>query len=424
MPTTRSCRCAAPKPSRPTWCRKGIEKNRVYTEGKGEKQPVADNKTAEGRAKNRRVEIEVVGTRAKQVSRPRGIARKAPLRRGFFRLRPRCARTIRRYHRRMTVNADPHELAKFSELAHRWWDPDSEFRPLHEINPLRLDWIDAPRAAGRQARARRRLRRRHPGRSDGAAGAEVLGIDLADQAAARWRSCTRWRRARRTSSTARSAPRRWPPSSRAASTSSPAWRCSSTCPIRPRSCAACAALVKPGGWVFFSTINRNPKAFLFAIVGAEYVLQAAAARARTSTRKFIRPSELAALVPRRRPRAAATRGHGLQPADAALLAVRRHQRQLPGRLPQAGMTRAERASGAVLFDLDGTLIDSAPDLAGAGNEMRADARPARRCRYERCGPMVGAGARGMVGVAFGIAPERRRLRRAARRVPRAATKRA
>ena len=65
MPTTRSCRSAVPKPSRPTWSSKGVEKNRVYTEGKGEKQPVADNKTAEGRAKNRRVEIEVVGTRAK-----------------------------------------------------------------------------------------------------------------------------------------------------------------------------------------------------------------------------------------------------------------------------------------------------------------------------------------------------------------------
>ena len=72
----------------------------------------------------------------------------------------------------MTVNADPQELAKFSELAHRWWDPNSEFKPLHQINPLRLDWIDGswgPRCA-RQAGARRRLRRRHPGRSHGRAG--------------------------------------------------------------------------------------------------------------------------------------------------------------------------------------------------------------------------------------------------------------
>ncbi len=66
------------------------------------------------------------------------------------------------------ANADPQELAKFSDLAHRWWDPNSEFRPLHEINPLRLDWIDSRRAHRRQARPRRRLRRRHPRRGDGA----------------------------------------------------------------------------------------------------------------------------------------------------------------------------------------------------------------------------------------------------------------
>ena len=79
--TTRSCRCAVPKRSRPSWSSKGVEKNRIYTEGKGEKQPVADNKTGEGRAKNRRVEIEVVGTRAKQVNRERL--------RGRFRRKPR-----------------------------------------------------------------------------------------------------------------------------------------------------------------------------------------------------------------------------------------------------------------------------------------------------------------------------------------------
>ncbi len=68
------------------------------------------------------------------------------------------------------INADAQELAKFSELAHRWWDPDSEFRPLHQINPLRLDWIDELAGLRGKARARRRLRRRHPRRVDGARG--------------------------------------------------------------------------------------------------------------------------------------------------------------------------------------------------------------------------------------------------------------
>ena len=81
------------------------------------------------------------------------------------------------------INADPQELAKFSELAHLWWDTESDFRPLHQINPLRLDWIDAPGRLAGQARARRRLRRRHPGRRDGAARRPRARHRSGDQAA-------------------------------------------------------------------------------------------------------------------------------------------------------------------------------------------------------------------------------------------------
>ena len=136
---------------------KGVEKNRVYTEGKGEKQPVADNKTAEGRAKNRRVEIEVVGTRAVS-DRPQPRSAVCCIRQprfgGVFLVRRALVCHVIAVPSTMTINADPQELAKFSDLAHRWWDPESEFRPLHQINPLRLDWIDGLR---RPAPARRVL---------------------------------------------------------------------------------------------------------------------------------------------------------------------------------------------------------------------------------------------------------------------------
>ena len=176
---------------------------------------------------------------------------------------------------------------------------------------------------------------------------------------------------------------------------------------RRRSCAPARRLVKPGGWVFFSTINRNPKAFVFAIVGAEYVLRLLPeghARVRA-----VHPAERAgALVPRGRPRAGRTRGMEYNPLTRRYRLSARHQRELPGRLPQAGMTRAMTLAGAVLFDLDGTLVDSAPDLAGACNDMRAQ-RGLAPLPFERAAPMVGSGARGMVGVAFGVDAGRRRL---------------
>ena len=135
---------------------------------------------------------------------------------------------------------------------------------------------------------------------------------------------------------------------------------------------------KPGGWVFFSTINRNPKAFLFAIVGAEYVLSLLP----RGTHEYLQVHPARANSPRYC-RAAGldvrqTRGPGIQPADAALLAERRHQRQLPGR-HAASPPDVRRTSAAVLFDLDGTLIDSAPDL---GRRRRPDAHRIAACR--RC----------------------------------------
>ena len=191
-----------------------------------------------------------------------------------------------------SLNADPAELAKFSELAHRWWDLDSEFRPLHEINPLRLDWLDgiAPIAGQRaldvgcgggilaDSMARR--------------GADVLGIDLADKALKvaqlhALEAGTRGVKYREVSVEALAAEQ---PASFDVVT------CMEMLEHVPQPASvvkACADLVKPGGWVFFSTINRSPKSFLFAIVGAEYVL-GLLPRGTHEYQKMIRPSELAA----------------------------------------------------------------------------------------------------------------------------------
>jgi 2-polyprenyl-6-hydroxyphenyl methylase/3-demethylubiquinone-9 3-methyltransferase len=191
-----------------------------------------------------------------------------------------------------TVNADPAELAKFSDLAHRWWDPESEFRPLHQINPLRLDWIDGlvPLAGktvldvgcggGILADAMARK------------GAQVTGIDLATKAL----------RVAQLHALEANTPN---VSYREISAESlaqeqPAQFDVVTCmemlehvPDPGSVVQACAQLVKPGGWVFFSTINRNAKSFLFAIVGAEYVLQMLP-KGTHEYAKLIRPSELAA----------------------------------------------------------------------------------------------------------------------------------
>ena len=191
-----------------------------------------------------------------------------------------------------SVNADPAELAKFSELAHRWWVPDSEFRPLHQINPLRLDWINqlSPLEGQRvldvgcgggilsDSMARK--------------GADVLGIDLATKAL----------RVARLHALEAQTPRIQyrEISAEALADEVPASFDTVTCmemlehvPDPQSVVSACARLVKPGGWVFFSTINRNPKAFALAIVGAEYLLKMLP-RGTHEYAKFIQPSELAA----------------------------------------------------------------------------------------------------------------------------------
>ena len=190
-----------------------------------------------------------------------------------------------------TDNFDPAELEKFSALAHRWWDTESEFRPLHQINPLRLEWIEnlAPLKGQRvldvgcgggilaDAMARK--------------GASVLGIDLAAKAL---------KVAQLHALEAQTSGVQYQEiSAEALATEQPQSFDVVTCmemlehvPDPSSIVKACATLVKPGGHVFFSTINRNAKAFLFAIVGAEYVLDLLP-RGTHEYDKLIKPSELA-----------------------------------------------------------------------------------------------------------------------------------
>ena len=191
-----------------------------------------------------------------------------------------------------SINVDQAELDKFSALASRWWDPNSEFKPLHAINPLRLNWIQGL-VGGLQGK--KILDVGCGGgilaESMAVAGAEVTGIDLADKSlkvahlhglesgvAVTYRSI----------------------SAEDLATEQPAQFDIVTCmemlehvPDPGSIVQACSTLVKPGGWVFFSTLNRNPKSFLFAIIGAEYVLRLLP-RGTHSWRSFVRPSELAA----------------------------------------------------------------------------------------------------------------------------------
>lgn len=187
-------------------------------------------------------------------------------------------------------NADPAELAKFGALAHRWWDPQGEFQPLHRLNPLRLAWIDglAPLAGkevldvgcggGILSEAMAGL------------GAAVTGIDLSDKPlkiaqlhllesglAVDYQNI----------------------SAEELASSAPQTYDVVTCmellehvPDPASTVTACARLAKPGGRIFFSTINRNPKAYLFAVIGAEYLLRMLP-RGTHDYARFIKPSELA-----------------------------------------------------------------------------------------------------------------------------------
>jgi len=187
------------------------------------------------------------------------------------------------------TNVDPDEIAKFEKLAARWWDPTSEFRPLHEINPLRLDWIDA-RAA---LRGKKVLDIGCGGgilaEAMSARGAEVTGIDLGDAplAVARLHLKESGQKVDYRKIAAEDLARNEPHAYDVI-----------TCmemlehvPDPAATIAACAQLVKPDGHAFFSTINRNPKSWLFAIVGAEYILKLLP-RGTHDYMKFIRPSEM------------------------------------------------------------------------------------------------------------------------------------
>ena len=189
------------------------------------------------------------------------------------------------------VNADPLELAKFSDLAHRWWDRESEFRPLHEINPLRLEWINTLSPLANQRVLDVGCGGGILADSMALKGAQVLGIDLSTKAL---------RVAQLHALEAQTPNIEYREISVEASAhEQPGSFDTVTCmemlehvPDPGSVVRACAQLVKPGGWVFFSTINRNAKAFAFAIVGAEYVL-GLLPRGTHEYAKFIRPSELA-----------------------------------------------------------------------------------------------------------------------------------
>lgn len=187
------------------------------------------------------------------------------------------------------MNADPLELQKFSELAHRWWDPTSEFRPLHEINPLRLEWINAlvPLAGKRvldvgcgggilaEAIAKK--------------GANVKGIDLSEKAlkVAELHSLESGVQVNYELIAAEALAAR-------EAGQYDVVTCMEMLEHVPDPSAivqACATLVKPGGRLFFSTLNRNPKSYLFAIIGAEYVLRLLP-RGTHDYAKFIKPAEL------------------------------------------------------------------------------------------------------------------------------------
>lgn len=187
------------------------------------------------------------------------------------------------------MNVDQQEIAKFEELAHRWWDPDSEFKPLHQINPLRLDYIDRRS----QLKGKQVLDVGCGGgilsESMAQRGAHVMGIDMGEAplAVARLHQMESGVEVDYQHSTAEALAEARPGSFDVV-----------TClemlehvPDPASVIQACANLVKPGGQVFFSTINRNPKSYLFAIIGAEYVLNLLP-KGTHDYSKFIKPSEL------------------------------------------------------------------------------------------------------------------------------------
>ena len=191
------------------------------------------------------------------------------------------------------MNADPLELQKFSDLAHRWWDPTSEFRPLHEINPLRLEWINARAPLAGKTVLDVGCGGGILAESMAKKGANVTGIDLSEKAL----------KVADLHSLESGVPVRYELiAAEALAAREPGRYDVVTCmemlehvPNPAAVVQACATLVKPGGKVFFSTINRNPKAYLFAVIGAEYLLNLLP-KGTHDYAKFITPAELASFI--------------------------------------------------------------------------------------------------------------------------------
>ncbi|MFK5913804.1 MAG: bifunctional 2-polyprenyl-6-hydroxyphenol methylase/3-demethylubiquinol 3-O-methyltransferase UbiG [Woeseiaceae bacterium] len=188
-----------------------------------------------------------------------------------------------------TLNFDPKEIAKFEELASRWWDPDSEFKPLHEINPLRLEYIDRRSSLKGKTVVDIGCGGGILAESMALKGADVLGIDMgkAPLSVASLHKLESGAELEYEQITAEELAERDAGKYDVV-----------TCmemlehvPDPASVIAACSKLVKPDGHVFFSTINRNPKSYLFAIVGAEYIMQMLP-KGTHDYSKFIRPSEL------------------------------------------------------------------------------------------------------------------------------------
>ncbi|MDT3707541.1 MAG: bifunctional 2-polyprenyl-6-hydroxyphenol methylase/3-demethylubiquinol 3-O-methyltransferase UbiG [Thiobacillus sp.] len=190
-------------------------------------------------------------------------------------------------------NVDAAEIAKFSELAHRWWDPNSEFRPLHEINPLRLKWIDKLASLSGKKVLDVGCGGGILAESMAGAGATVSGIDLSEKAlkVAKLHLYESGMQVDYQLVSAEDYALQYAGEFDVV-----------TCmemlehvPNPASVVAACARLVKPGGWVFFSTLNRNAKSYLFAVIGAEYLLKLLP-RGTHDYAKFIKPAELARMV--------------------------------------------------------------------------------------------------------------------------------
>ena len=190
------------------------------------------------------------------------------------------------------MNVDPFELEKFSQLAHSWWDPHSEFKPLHDINPLRLDYIHSIASLAGKSVLDIGCGGGILSEAMAAAGAKVTGIDLADKPlkVAQLHLLESGREVEYMKISAEELARTHPQEYDVV-----------TCmellehvPDPAATVRACGELVKPGGWVFFATINRNPKSYLFAVIGAEYVLKLLP-RGTHDYAKFIKPSELSAM---------------------------------------------------------------------------------------------------------------------------------